>query len=98
MGRQNATHTPQPPSDQTAEVTVKRGPGFLEQAKQITLAIVVPDPKAKMRIPCTGRTGERILCEPKPGVESGFVGFWQPRHRVIIPTSGAWMIRTPAPV
>jgi hypothetical protein len=26
------------------------------------------------------RAGERVLGEPKPGIDSGLVGLWQPRH------------------
>jgi hypothetical protein len=74
MGRQNTADTTQPSSDQAAEIVVKRGPGLLEQTKEIALAIIAADPKAEMGSPRTGRAGERVLGEPKPDIECGLLG------------------------
>jgi hypothetical protein len=48
MGRQNTADTTQPSSDQAAEIAVKRGPGLLEQTKQIGFAIIAADPKTEV--------------------------------------------------
>ncbi len=70
----SVSRTTQPSSDQAAEIAVKRGPGLLEQTKEIAFAIFAADPKAETRSPCTGRAGERVLGEPKPGIECGLLG------------------------